>query len=160
MRNSEFVTHNSELMNKIFPFSVGRLAHKPPKTCPYLTERRGRRSLQELYFYSGIVGTALAAVRENTKFYGATCRGRCPHRHKNNAEFVMRNSELMTGFARTHYICFHGGTIRRERCPQRSAENSEFVMRNVEFRTGFAYDRLYIIKVGATPCGRPKSDNQ
>ena len=33
-------------------------------------------------------------------------------------------------------------------------------MRNVEFWTGFAYDRLYIIKVGATPCGRPKSDNQ
>ena len=123
MRNSEFVTHNSELMNKIFPFSVGRLAHKPPKTCPYLTERRGRRSLQELYFYSGIVGTALAAVRENTKFHGATCRGRCPHRHKINTNF------------------------RRERCPQRSAENSEL-------RIGFAYDRLYIIKVGATPSGR------
>ena len=30
----------------------------------------GQRSLQELCFYSGIVGTALAAVCENTKING------------------------------------------------------------------------------------------
>ena len=44
------------------------------------SEHRGQRSLQERYFYGGIVGTALAAVRKNTKFnwriVGATLRGR------------------------------------------------------------------------------------
>ena len=35
-------------------------------------------------------------------------------------EFGMRNSELMTGFARTHFIYVFAAANRRERCPQRS----------------------------------------
>ena len=34
----------------------------------------------------------------------------------------MRNSELMTGFARTHFIYVFAAANRRERCPQRSVK--------------------------------------
>ena len=44
----------NEIRNFRSETNVGRLDHKPPKTCPYLTERWGQRSLPELYFYSVI----------------------------------------------------------------------------------------------------------
>ena len=45
-----------------------------------------------------------------------------------NSEFVMRNLELMTGFARaqSYLTDFYGGKIRRGRCPHRPKINTNF----------------------------------